>query len=249
MNPPRSAPAHRIIVAAAPQEKIGHQPVKNVPRIVAVIADRAGLAEAMELREPPDFFELRLDALRDCLDEIDAALPRLHAPLILTARHPAEGGRGALAVTARRRLLRRFSCRAAFLDIELRSVRPMQRLIAEARRRQTGLIISVHDLRGTPPAARLRVQFQRALAWRPDIFKIATRTGTMAQLERLLAFFADNVPALPIAAMGIGKFGAESRRRFARLGSALAYGALGRPTAPGQPSLSELRRDRRAYII
>jgi 3-dehydroquinate dehydratase len=49
--------------------------------------------------------------------------------------------------------------------------------------------------------------------------------------------------------MGIGKLGRESRRQLDRLGSALSYGSLGQANAEGQPSLSQLRRDRGAYTI
>ena len=54
---------------------------------------------------------------------------------------------------------------------------------------------------------------------------------------------------LPIAAMGIGKLGVESRHRLDRLGSALTYASLGRANVAGQPSLSQLRRARRTYVI
>src|SRR5712691_7355554 len=90
-------------------------------RLVGVVATRAALAAATRLRNPPDFFELRLDALCDCLGEIKRTIPRLRAPLILTARHRAEGGRNELSEGARQELLLRFLEHAAFIDVELRS--------------------------------------------------------------------------------------------------------------------------------
>ena len=48
--------------------------------------------------------------------------------------------------------------------------------------------------------------------------------------------------------MGMGKLGLASRRQLAQLGSALTYVSLGKETIEGQPSLSQLRRIRSAYV-
>ncbi len=68
-------------------------------RVVGVIASPVALVRATRLRRPPDLFELRLDALRDSLGEVERMIPQLRAPLILTARHPAEGGVGGLSAS------------------------------------------------------------------------------------------------------------------------------------------------------
>jgi 3-dehydroquinate dehydratase-1 len=240
--------AHRKFRAAS-QDRFARQPVKGRGALVGVIADRAALRTARRLRQPPDFFELRLDALRDCLPEIGEALPRLRAPLILTARHPAEGGRGGLSSAARSRLLRRFLANASWIDLELRSAQDFASLLAEARQRKIGVVISSHHLRGTPSPEALQNQLASAIAVGADIFKIGTRTDTSAQLHRLLAFFSENFPTFPIAAMGLGARAAESRRRLLCLGSVLNYAHLGQANAPGQLSLAQLRRARGAYII
>src|SRR5205085_6636671 len=122
---------HRKLQAQK-QDMMGENAVNegsSSSKLVGVVASLAALARATHLRHPPDFFELRLDALRDSLGEVDRAIPKLRAPLILTARHPAEGGLGALSPAARRALLSRFLKQAAFVDLELRSVGQMKRLI------------------------------------------------------------------------------------------------------------------------
>lgn len=230
----------------------GRSPVNQIAdqnRIVGVIASPTALARATRLRQPPDLFELRLDALRDSLGEVERALPRLGAPLILTARHPSEGGRGRLSLSARRALILRFLPQAAFVDLEFRSLRQMPALLAEIRRRHLGLIISRHDLRHTPSLGELRRFLRSAAALHPSILKVATRTETPAELARLLAFFEECRGALPLAAMGMGKLGRESRRRLARLGSALIYVSLDRAVVAGQPTLEQLRRARLAYTM
>ncbi len=217
-------------------------------RLVGVIADRASWERALRLRRLPDLFELRLDSLGDCLAEIESALPRLRAPLIITARHPDEGGAAALTAAARGELLARFLEHARYLDLELRSAHELRALLAPARRRGVGLIISAHHFADTPKPAVLRQQLKRATSFRPDIFKIATRTDRPAQLERLLAFFRENSGRVPLAAMGMGKLGFASRRQLLRMGSALNYAAVGVANAPGQPTLRNLLRTRAAYI-
>jgi 3-dehydroquinate dehydratase-1 len=218
-------------------------------RLVGVLASPAALAQATRLRCPPDLFELRLDALRHSLGEVARAIPKLRAPLILTARHPAEGGLGDLTPAARRALLDRFLEHAAFVDLEIRSVRQMRALIRRARRQHAGIIISFHDFCDTPTQAELLRKGKSAAAAGAAIFKIATRTDTPAQLARLISFFETTRALLKIAAMGMGKLGLASRRRLTQLGSALTYASLGETTIEGQPSLNQLRRTRGKYSI
>lgn len=200
------------------------------------------------MHDPPDLFELRLDALRDSLGETARALPKLRAPLLLTARHPAEGGVGQLRLAERRALLQRFLEDAAIIDLELRSVGQMKGIIGEMHLRRINLLISFHDLRATPSLGELHRHARFAVAAGAAIFKVVTRTDREAQLAQLIAFFEASRDLLPIAAMGVGKLGLESRYRLDQLGSALSYTSLGRANVAGQPSLSQLRRARRAYI-
>ena len=215
--------------------------------VVAVIASRAALAAATRLRRPPDLFELRLDILRHSLKEVECGIPKLHAPLILTARHPAEGGHGKLGAKARQALIERFLEHASFIDLELGSLKPMRALIQKARRRGVPLILSWHNLNGPLSAPVLLRKAKTAALQGAAIFKVATRTESSAELARLISLFRETPITLPIAAMGIGRFGRASRFQLAGLGSALTYVSLGQPNVPGQPSLSQLRRQSNAY--
>ncbi len=241
------SPSHRNFRAPV-QLMISAVGGKAVPRVVGVIAGRAGLEKATRLRVLPDFFELRLDALVPDLEAVHGAIARLRAPLICTARHPAEGGAHQLSADQRLELLRRFLPRAAAIDLELRSAPEMAPLIAEARREQVAVILSSHHLLDTPSPAALQAELDRALFFAPDLFKVATRVDDAADGEALVTFFQQNQARLPIAAMGLGKLGRASRRQLLRLGSVLNYAAVAAPSAPGQPTLQQLRRTRSAYI-
>jgi 3-dehydroquinate dehydratase I len=221
------------------------------PRVVGVITSPAELDFAIRMGKPPDFFELRLDRLvrppsRDSgaagvLDRLDNKISKLRAPLIITARHPMEGGANRLSLLQRHNLLARFLSRARYIDVELRSAPLLRSLLRLARKQNTRRIISVHHLKSTPSPNRLRTQARAAKTYGADIFKLATRTDTPAQLTRLIDFVAATNVDVAVSAMGIGKLGAASRVLLACCGSVLVYVALGRSDIEGQISLDQLR--------
>ena len=215
---------------------------KRRPRIVGVIASRDDLEQALRMRQPPDLFELRLDRLAGIVGRVETKLPKLRAPLIITARHPNEGGSGRLSLRQRRALLNRFLTHADYLDVELRSARALRVLLAIAKTKKVRRIISFHDFKSTPSARLLVAKAHNAKALRADIFKVATRTDTPTELGRLLEFITKNRVNVRLAVMGIGGLGAISRVLLTRAGSVLIYASLGPMTdVEGQLSLEQLR--------
>ena len=222
-------------------------------QLVGVIMSQADLDLAIRMRERPDLFELRLDCLVRVVDELERKLSRLRAPLIITARHPQEGGENKLNLRQRWDLLSRFLPYARYIDIELRSAAALHSLSKLARQKNVRRIISFHDLQATPHLSRLQFKARRAKSLGADIFKVATRTDTPAQLARLLDFITRKdldlatgrvrpIGGLAISAMGIGKLGAISRILLAYRGSALVYGSVAATgDIEGQMSLEQLR--------
>jgi 3-dehydroquinate dehydratase-1 len=211
-------------------------------RVVGVIASRVDLDQALRMPKPPDLFELRLDRLAGIVDQLENKLPRLRAPLIITARHPQEGGRNKLSLRQRRDVLTRFLPHADYVDVELRSASALRSLVTLATQKKVRCIISFHNFKSTPPLRVLRAKARAAKTHGADIFKVATRTDTPGQLARLLDFTAKKDIDLPVSAMGIGKLGTISRVLLARAGSALVYGSVGAETdIEGQLSLKQLR--------
>jgi 3-dehydroquinate dehydratase-1 len=201
---------------------------------------------AILTRERPDLFELRLDHLvgpeAAGLDELEEKISRLRAPLIITARHPQEGGANKLNLRQRRNLLSRFLSRARYIDVELRSAAAFHWLCKLAQKKNVQRILSFHDIKATPNLRGLQVKARRAKSLGADIFKVATRTDTLAQLARLLDFITKKDPDLSVSAMGIGKLGAISRVLLAYRGSALVYGSVATASEiEGQMSLEQLR--------
>jgi 3-dehydroquinate dehydratase-1 len=218
---------------------------------VGVITSAAELDFAIRIAEPPDFFELRLDHLvrppsrgsdaAGVIDRLESKISRLRAPLIVTARHPIEGGANRLSARQRHNLLTRFLSRARYVDVELRSAPAFRSLLRLARKQKVRRIVSVHYLKSTPTLNQLRDKARAAKTYGADIFKVATRTDTPAQLARLIDFVAAKDVNIAVSAMGIGKLGAASRVLLACCGSALVYVSLGRSNIEGQISLEQLR--------
>ena len=225
---------------------------RRQPQLVGVITSTEELTFAIRMGEPPDFFELRLDRLvrppsrsygiAGVVDRLEDKISKLRAPLVITARHPMEGGANRLSRLQRHDLLARFLPHARYIDIELRSAFVFRSLLRLARKRNVGRIISVHHLKTTPTPGRLRTQARAAKRYGADIFKVATRTDTPAQVTRLIRFVAAKDLGLAVSAMGIGKLGAASRVLLACSGSALVYVSVAAATdIEGQISLEKFR--------
>ncbi|HEY2626828.1 MAG TPA: type I 3-dehydroquinate dehydratase [Candidatus Udaeobacter sp.] len=199
------------------------------------------LDSAIQMRKPPDLFELRLDQLARDLDKVEKKLSKLRAPLIITARHPREGGANQLSTRQRRNLLSRFLPCARYIDVELRSVNALRPLLQAARRKNVGRIVSFHNLKATPDSRILRTKARAAKAHGAIIFKLATRTDKPVQLARLFDFMTKKDVDLAVSVMGIGRLGAISRVLLAHYGSALIYASIGQSRIAGQISLEQLR--------
>lgn len=204
------------------------------PQVVGAVHSPGALRRALRIRPGEvDFLEIRADAFASDPGPLLRALPRLRVPLIITVRHPAEGGLHRLGLARRRALFAQFLPFATLIDIELRSCAQLAATIAEARARGVRVILSEHHFKATPSTARLRQTIRRAHAAGADICKLAALAETPAALARLLALFARK-PPLPLSVMGMGRFGKVSRLLLAQAGSVLNYGYLDQPNASGQ---------------
>jgi len=215
---------------------------KSASQSVGVIFTKDDLRRAKRLRNRPDLFELRLDALRVGSGVLEDAIRTLGAPVIITARHPSEGGVGRLSTRERKALFLHFLPWAACVDVELRFACTMTEVLQESRAKNVRIIISYHDLRSTPRDRELDKIGRRARAYKADILKVVTRTDSQAQLSRLREFFLRERRKIAVSVMGLGRLGRLSRIEFVHRGSALNYAHLGNPRVAGQFSLRELRR-------
>lgn len=208
------------------------------PLVVGTVHEKSGLQRIRRggaTLRGLDLIEVRLD----CLDGL--ALPTAWPlPVIATARHPGEGGSGALSAPARARLLGQAIPWASAIDVELRSCRALAPVIARAHQHGRTVILSHHDFRATPALKSLRRLADRAAAAGADLFKLATLVRDRGDLLRLIEFQAGKAP-VPVVAMGMGSAGRFSRLVLGGFGAPLCYGWLGKPQVPGQWPAADLR--------
>ncbi len=204
--------------------------------LVGVIASIDELRLATRMRAPPDLFELRLDYLANLRE---SQLLKLRRPLIITARHPAEGGKKLR--TGRCDLLLKFLLQAKFVDIELRSLRELREVWDQARRLGVGRICSFHDFEGTPQPAVLHKKMLCARKADADVFKVVTRADTLRDLLTLFEFLWSELPSMRLCVMAMGKFGPISRLFFREAGSFFIYAPLRHPLHHGQLTFRQLR--------
>lgn len=213
------------------------------PLVVGVLASGSALtafAQSNTQTDDCDLCELRLDMIALPGPEVRALAAQIRLPLILTARHPDEGGQGALDAARRAALIEAQFDRASFIDIELRSALDMQALIKKAQARRIGVIGSFHDFVGTPADDILRGAADMALQFNLDALKIATTLRGPGDLARLLQLL-ECMKRIPLSIMGMGALGRASRLVFAKCGSVLNYGHLGESNAQGQWPARQLR--------
>ena len=220
--------------------------------VVGTVHSARSLAAARKLSPGAvDFIELRVDAFAALPDadrelaRLESAAGELAAPLIVTARHPREGGAGSLSLLRRRELLLRFMGHSAMIDIELRSAVQLAVVANRAAADGVGIILSYHDFRTTPPLATLKKRAARALNAGCTVFKVAVMAETAQSLTVLMRFLTET-PGFTLSAagpgavrpglaiMGMGAFGKVSRIALGGAGSALNYGYLDSPQVPGQ---------------
>ena len=199
-----------------------------------------------------------LECLRGLGETIDGA-----APLLLTCRTAAEGGRAQLDDTAYGSLLRSVldgladwtpERRPAAIDVEVqRGCLPQ--VCAQAHALSIDVVASFHDFEATPANEALEEVLARMAREGADLAKIAVWPTTADDVARLLGVCARATAGagegadlgVPVAAMSMGALGAVSRVAPA-FGSALTFAVVpdeqgqSRASAPGQLPLQDVRR-------
>jgi 3-dehydroquinate dehydratase-1 len=208
------------------------------PWVVGSLGSLRDLQNATDsaVRESCDMVEIRLDLLVSNPSGVESADwgHLVSTPLLFTARRQEEGGANALDPAARMNLLKCAIDQAAWVDVEVASIREMASFLDEIASRGIPWIASYHDFNHLPPTAELERAAKRARDAGAAIFKAAAKLDSPADLARLAEFqLADH--SIPVATMGMGPLAPVSRLLCAQCGSLLNYGYLGNTaTAPGQ---------------
>ena len=187
-----------------------------------------------------DVVEIRLDQLIQ-ENELKTKISSITKPLLLTCRHPKEGGDNNISEPLKRvSIIEPLLSHASAIDIEISTATEMKNLITEAKSKNIQVVLSYHNFETTPNLAELKTIATEAKDKGADIIKIATTTNTIQELITLLTF-SENGSIENLSFMGMGKFGMSSRLVAAQSGSVLNYSAISETSIEGQWHLDAYR--------
>ncbi len=219
----------------------------------------AALADARAARDAgADLVEFRIDQLFSGAagkagEEEERRVLRLVStsplPCIVTCRAMSEGGHYDGDDERRVSLLERLGTASGagehpprYVDVEAATYARSANLrmkVDLAVKRETSLILSMHDFNGRPPDLLRRVAQMRAEAT-PAVLKIAYRARSLRDNLELFDLLAE--AERPMIALAMGPFGLLSRVLAPKFRGFITFASL-RPqaaTAPGQPTVHEL---------
>ncbi len=186
--------------------------------------------------------ELRLDFLRpaDVPRALELAAGRL-GQTVCTLRPRHEGGKFAGTEAERASILKLVAEYGPhLLDVEFETLKKDAHLAKYLKRTGTDVLVSWHDFAGTPDVGVLR----RRLAGMSKLSghaKIVTMARGATDSSCVLSLYAGQCKT-SLVAFAMGEYGRMSRVLCLYLGSPFTYVSLGRPVAPGQFSLAEMKK-------
>lgn len=197
----------------------------------------------------PDIIELRMDGFLAYseAEQVTATLRSLRKenreiPYLFTWRNAREGGRMSLSQPEYCRLLQcvaESGCVDA-IDVEAFFLPESEEFIKELKKLRIPVIASYHDTAKTPE--NMRELLLKLYNKQADMVKLAVMANTSEDVRRFVRtsrWFSENYE-VPLISMAMGEYGQYTRIHLKETGSALTFGAVGRPSAPGQLPLEEL---------
>jgi 3-dehydroquinate dehydratase-1 len=223
------------------QTRFGKFALGSIPRVVGTVSQAETLVQlAAVTNRDCDIVEIRLDLIGSNTPrwmEHAQAIEARGLPVVITVRLAEEGGQWTQPDEERLPLFETAIRALTAVDIELRSP-ILEEVFALASRYECALIVSHHDFKRTPPIDELK-KVIAAAAHFASVVKIVTFTKTDEDVGVLRTLLHEK-SSTPLCVMGMGPLGAQTRVKFPRLGSCLAYGYLDAPVAPNQVPASDL---------
>ncbi|MDR0993433.1 MAG: type I 3-dehydroquinate dehydratase [Verrucomicrobiota bacterium] len=212
--------------------------------VVCCVMNAAQL-RAYARKVPPDcdMLEVRLDAIgwnaeqwkTDC-----GRIQRQGMPVLLTIRLAKEGGHWVGPESVRMQLFQEGYPFVSAVDVEI-SARQAGQMMGTAHQAGRQVVGSFHDFEKTPSLAKLKQVEKRGRRLGADVVKMAFLMKRPEDEQTAAAMLSS--ASGPISIQGMGKRGLATRIPFARYGSCLVYGSLGRPAVSLQPTCRRLYRE------
>ena len=159
---------------------------------------------------------------------------------ICTLRPRSEGGKFSGSEKNRISILKLIAeYNPHLLDIEYNTIKQNNDLYKYLKNTKTNLLISWHDFSKTPNASFLKTMAKKMTQFSKNI-KIVTTANSIKDTLNVLALYKSQKNTNLIA-FAMGDYGRMSRILCTQLGSPYTYVSLGKPIAPGQFSLNEIK--------
>ncbi|HKC79057.1 MAG TPA: type I 3-dehydroquinate dehydratase [Nitrosopumilaceae archaeon] len=188
-----------------------------------------------------DYIEIRFDFMEPNKVPIALSLVRKHMPrCICTLRPRSEGGKFSSSEKNRISILKLISeYNPYLLDVEYHTIRKNKSLQQYLKKTKTNLLISWHDFAKTPSISYLKSMNKKMAKFSKNV-KIVTTAKSIKDTLCILSLykFQNNTNLIAFA---MGDYGRMSRILCTQLGSPYTYVSLGKPIAPGQFSLDEIK--------
>ena len=188
-----------------------------------------------------DYIEIRFDFIEP--NKIPIALNLIKKYLnrcICTLRPRSEGGKFSSSEKNRISILKLIAeYNPYLLDVEYNTIRKNKTLQQYLKKTKTNLLISWHDFAKTPNISFLKSMRKKMTRFSKNI-KIVTTARSIKDTLCILSLykFQNNINLIAFA---MGDYGRMSRILCTQLGSPYTYVSLGKPIAPGQFSLDEIK--------
>lgn len=191
-----------------------------------------------------DVIEWRVDYLTDP-GELQASQMQTIAfnadkPLIVTWRTTAEGGQEDFDSIAYHWVYQlAIASRVAAVDVEVALLEEVGDVVEDAQSQGVTVIGSRHHFDATP--ADLDDELQSMVATPVDVVKLAVMPNDSGDVQQLLDATKVANQTKPLITMAMGELGQRSRFEGYQYGSQLTFASLGESSAPGQPSVTQLK--------
>jgi len=187
-----------------------------------------------------DYAEIRFDFLNpnlvpDALQQIKKDLRKC----VCTLRPVSEGGKFSGSEKNRISIMKLIAEYNPFLlDIEFNTLIKNKNLRRYLKSTGTDILLSWHNFKQTPDTSVLKKKLAQMKKFSNNI-KIVTMAKSVNDATRVLSLYKNNNTKL--IAFSMGNYGRISRILCLFLGSPYTYVSLGKPVAPGQFSVDEVK--------
>ena len=188
-----------------------------------------------------DYAEIRFDFLiPNSVPEVLHLIRKDLRRCVSTLRPIREGGKFSGSEKNRVSIIKLIAEYDPFLlDIEYDTLRKNKNLQRYLKSTGTHTLVSWHDFKQTPDISVLKKKLLEMKKFSNNI-KIVTMAKSINDGSRILSLY-NNSKNVKLIAFSMGNFGKMSRLLCLLLGSPYTYVSLGKPIAPGQFSLDEVK--------